>query len=109
MPANFISQPIPMLFPSDGMLLVIRDDAAGTVNIAIGVGQKLTTFKLGVPGWRGLSTALGIPPDATFVPNARQCRVCGKTGEQVKAWSAANLCAHCLHLPMRDTTGKGTR
>ena len=101
MPANFVSQPIPMLVPSEGMLLVTRDDAAGTVNIAIGVGRQLTTIKLGVAGWRGLSTALGIPPDADFKPHVRQCRVCGKTDEQVKAWSAANVCAHCINLPVK--------
>lgn len=109
MPANFISQPIPMQVPSEGMLLVTRDDKAGTVNIAIGVGAKLTTFKLGVAGWRGLSTALGIPPDADFVPHVRQCRVCGKNDQQCTAWSAANLCAACLNLPMRESTGKGRR
>lgn len=109
MSANFISQPIPVLFPSDAMLLVTRDDAAGTVNIAIGVGQKLTTFKLGVAGWRGLSTALGVPPDAAFTPYVRQCRVCGKTDAEIQAWAAANLCACCLGLPIKPTTGQGRR
>jgi hypothetical protein len=96
MPANFISQPIPMLLPSDGTLLVTRDDAAGTVNIAIGVGQHLSTFKLGVEGWRGLSAALGIPPAREFVPAGRTCLKCGRGEHSVRHWAAANMCMACM-------------
>jgi hypothetical protein len=51
MPANFISQPIPMLLPSDGTLLVTRDDAAGTA-------------------WKA---GAGFPPPSASRPPASSC------------------------------------
>lgn len=106
MSATFISGQIPILFPAGAFLVVSRDDTAGTVNIALQIGKNLDAIKLGPDGWRGLSTALGVPPDTEFIHNVRQCRVCGKTDAKVQAWAAANLCACCLGLPMKLSTGQ---
>lgn len=106
MSANFISQPIPMLLPKDGMLLVTRDDAAGTVNIAIGVGSNLTTFKLGPDGWRALSSALGIPPAREFIPAGRSCLKCGRGESTIKHWAAANMCMACMPPSARPGGGR---
>jgi len=102
MSANYISEPIDLIEPAGAQILIVRDDKLGTATFAVQVGRNLTTLKVNAKGWRSISTALGIPPDADFKPNVRQCRVCGKTDQERKSWAAANVCACCINLPVRD-------
>lgn len=100
MPSTFVSEMIPLIEPAGASLVVLRDDQAGTVTLALQIGHTMNTLKADAAGWRGLSTALGVPPTAEFVPAERSCRVCGRDRRSVKRWAAANLCESCLGKPI---------
>jgi len=106
MPANFVSEQIPMLVPRAGSLVVSRDDEAKTVNIAIQVGRHIDAIKLDAAGWRALSSALGIPPAREFVPAGRTCLKCERGEKAVKHWAAANMCMACMPPSARPGGGR---